>query len=708
MKFAGRDRVYRLLPAAQRGLDQGEGEPLRAFLSVMEEQLDALQDDVEALYRDWFIETCDEWVVPYLADLLGVEGLHDGAEGMPSRRALVANALRDRRLKGVATSVESQARGITGWHARVVHGRDLVLRAPHANHARHAWRPEDEGSDPPSMREGGAYDVRTAELQPMLDAPFDRASHTPDVRGQPRGGGWHDLQGVALFLWRSEVQLHERVPAAPAGGPPGAYWHASPLGGPVALFNLPRPELGDAGAPAPLSATRVRADLARLSTAPPGARPSGHHYGPEASLEIFSDVPFDGGPPREDGLWPVAASDLLCQRLEPWDQHPTKVLVDPRLGRISFPRGREPTRVETTHCLGFAGDLGGGPYERDARDDDGEAKVVRVAALPPVGAEGPWAATLAEAYALAGSLGHEDPILEICDGRAYAFPSWDVPEGCILTVRAASGVRPVLLPAPDADGRPTARITGGSHAAFRLEGVLLVGRLVLGGNLSCFDLVHATLAPGLGLAPRPSTSDEPAAKLLHPGIPSLVSEPHVGRLLRLRHAIAGPIDAHGAQTLDAADSILDAAGRAHAVGGPDGGPLGRLARCTLLGPSRFASLDADDSLFQGRVDVRRVNVGRVSHSYVPLGSRAPRLVACQPSEGVDPPEAPVFASLAYGAAAYAQLTLETPSTILRGAADGGEMGAFSFLKRPQREDVLLANLDDLVPMGLDARLTFIS
>ena len=52
-----------------------DGDQLRALLAIVEEQLDLLEADVERLYDDWFIETCQEWVVPYIGDLLGVRGL---------------------------------------------------------------------------------------------------------------------------------------------------------------------------------------------------------------------------------------------------------------------------------------------------------------------------------------------------------------------------------------------------------------------------------------------------------------------------------------------------------------------------------------------------------------------------------------------------------------------------------------------------------
>ena len=44
----------------------------RACSTVIAEQLAIVDADVDQLYDDLFIETCDPWVVPYIGDLVGV------------------------------------------------------------------------------------------------------------------------------------------------------------------------------------------------------------------------------------------------------------------------------------------------------------------------------------------------------------------------------------------------------------------------------------------------------------------------------------------------------------------------------------------------------------------------------------------------------------------------------------------------------------
>ena len=69
-------KLYELLPAIYRLRDGHQGEPLKQLLAVIAEQLGILETDLEQLYDDQFIETCNDWVVPYIGDLIGYRSLH--------------------------------------------------------------------------------------------------------------------------------------------------------------------------------------------------------------------------------------------------------------------------------------------------------------------------------------------------------------------------------------------------------------------------------------------------------------------------------------------------------------------------------------------------------------------------------------------------------------------------------------------------------
>ena len=65
--------LFDRLPAFHRTRDaeQSPAGILEAYLGLVEGEFNALRDNIEALYHDLFIETCDPWVIPYLGDLVG-------------------------------------------------------------------------------------------------------------------------------------------------------------------------------------------------------------------------------------------------------------------------------------------------------------------------------------------------------------------------------------------------------------------------------------------------------------------------------------------------------------------------------------------------------------------------------------------------------------------------------------------------------------
>ena len=103
-------RHYNLLPAVHRVRDVEQGEPLRALLSIIADQVAILEKDLEQLYDNQFVETCAPWVLPYIGDLIGVRGLHGVGQLTRTPRAEVAHTIGYRRRKGTAAMLELLAR----------------------------------------------------------------------------------------------------------------------------------------------------------------------------------------------------------------------------------------------------------------------------------------------------------------------------------------------------------------------------------------------------------------------------------------------------------------------------------------------------------------------------------------------------------------------------------------------------------------------
>ena len=58
--------------------------------------------------------------------------------------------------------------------------------------------------------------------------------------------------------------------------------------------------------------------------------------------------------------------------------------------------------------------------------------------------------------------------------------------------------------------------------------------------------------------------------------------------------------------------------------------------------------------------------------------------------------------------AYLQLSLNGPTEIAQGAADGSEMGVYCHLKQPQREANLRLRLKEYLPFGLDYGVIYVT
>lgn len=223
--------VYDLLPVIHRLRDAEQpGLPLSALLSLVEDELLRLRDDVSGLYDDWFIETCAEWVVAYLGDLLGVQGLRPVPDSAVSGRALVANTIRYRRAKGTPAVLEQMARDVTGWPTRVVEYFALLGTTPHLDHVR------------PGL--GGFASLRDPDGLALIGTAFDPSSRAVDVRHIDSGRGRYQLPNIGLHLWRLAAFRVEggSARAVPGAGP--GCWTFDPAGRDVPLFHPAPPPAG--------------------------------------------------------------------------------------------------------------------------------------------------------------------------------------------------------------------------------------------------------------------------------------------------------------------------------------------------------------------------------------------------------------------------------------------------------------------------------
>jgi hypothetical protein len=701
------DRLFDLLPRVYQRSDEQQGGALEALLAVITEQADLIEADVDRLYADWFIETCEDWVVPYLGDLVGYQMLAGVQEtldaGGPEARKLlaaissrrdVAHTVGNRRRKGTLALLEQLALDVAGWPARAVEFRRLLA----VTQAVRLYG-RDRHADARRLHRGRFTDVHDGDVLDRGDGPFGALAHTVDVRriNSARSRGLFNIPEVGLYVWRLRPYS---VTVAPGycDDRTRAHFRFSLLGNDAPLITQPESEpspthiAGETNVPAFI---RRRAFAAALAT----------YYGPGKSLCIYRD------PATAVPLAQIVAADLSGWRYVP---QRGQVAVDPVLGRFAFPIRDAPDAVWVSYHYGFSDDLGGGEYHRPLAGGKADYVVGAGRAYEQI-----TAALQQWQQDKAADPAKREAVIELADNDTYQEQiEIRLDYGDHLTVRAAQQKRPVVRLLDWHTNRPDAlRITGpepgdGTPPTVLLDGLLITGRSVrVQGQVGALALRHCTLVPGWSLDANcnPEHEDEPSVELVNTPACLQVQRSIVGTILVDVDEVRGEPN-----RIWLSDSILDAAGYGlAAITAPDDRPAFAVIgaqRITVFGIVRVHGVDVvEDSILAGDLEVVRRQQGCLRFCWLLPGSCVPAQFHCEPALSGDPRRVvPEFTSTRYGKPGYAQLAARCPDEIRRGADDASEMGAFHDLFQPQREDNLRARLDEYTPAGTDADVLIVT
>lgn len=754
------DGLYELLPAIYRIRDVEQGEPLKALLRVIGEQVNLVEEDIARLYDNEFIETCEDWVVPYIAELVGYQPVHEAGEpgdvgteqGAARNKILiprreVANTIRYRRRKGTLALLELLANDIAGWPARAVEFYKLLAWTQSLNHLH--------------LERGRTVDLRHSGSLGLLGSPFDQLAHTVDVRriNSQRTVGRYNIPSVGVFVWRLKSYQVTQTPAycVEAEGP--HCFTFSVLGNDAPLYLRPVPETDpthiadEFNLPVPIRRRALAEYKDRL-------------YGEEAqSLFIWTGVKHGNSIVPE----PVPLEKIVPADLSGWQYLPRRgtVAVDPVLGRIAFPTQQAPKNgVWVSYRYGLSADIGGGEYDRLLSQPKG-------AALYRVSQDGPLD-TLAKALNLWKKDNAVDAVIEIDDSRVYVEQIFiEFADGKkSLQLRAANGRRPVIRLLDWKTSQPDAfTVIGKAGERFVLDGLLVAGRgMQVSGEMTQVFIRHSTLVPGWSLdgGCEPQRPTEPSLEVFSPNVCVLIEHSILGSiqvnpLPATSVEEPGPlanIPEHEVQQarcqgigpdfrldpikLCISDSIVDATSADQEAIGAPGCPVGHavlsISRCTVFGQIQVHAIElGENCIFQGRITVARRQHGCVRFSYVVPGSRTPPRFQCQPDlveraiaqklrdeateHSLPQPTAseievardcervrvaPQFNSTHYGMPTYCQLAATCAEEIVRGADDESEVGVFHDLFQPQREANLRVRLDEYVPAGSDVGIIIAS
>ena len=736
------DRLYNLLPRYYRQIDIERGGPLLALLRVIAEQVDTVEADIDQLYENWFIETCQDWVVPYIGDLIGYRPVHEAGEPgevttleeklrnkilIPRRE--VADTIRYRRRKGTLALLEQLADDVAGWPARAVEFYTLLSQTQNINYRR--------------LDRGRTVDLRRGNELDLLGTPFEKLAHTADVRriNSHHTPGLFNIPSVGLFVWRLKAYSVTHTPAycLEHGGP--HRYTFSVLGNDVPLYTHPVAETvptqiaGELNLPNPIRRRAFKEHKA-------------DYYGDGKSLQIWvgvrqpSEHPGQGKRRRRVESHHEGGShqpDIIQRLIEPerivvadlshWKYHPhhNQVAVDPELGRISFPVDHLPVGVWVSYYYGFSADIGGGEYNRPILQPadhkiylvgEGERLATVQAALDQ------W--DLEKNQEVDEGDGQEDKkgsnaqlqhaVIEITDNRVYTeLLDISLEEKESLQIRASNYTRPMLhlldwrtnLPDP-------IRVKGESGSRFTLDGLLISGRgLVAQGNLAEVCIRHCTLVPGWEIRGHcePLGPEEASIELSD-----------MSTLLTIEHSIVGSIavDQEEARMdpiqIYISNSILDAtSSELYALAGLDGAiapAVLTIQQSTVIGYIQVHAIElAENCIFNGLVWVAHRQQGCMRFCSITPDLRTPRCYNCQPDlvqEREQDRVRPLFNDVRYGRPTYCQLAEASAEEIKHGADDESEMGVFHDLYQPQRDANLRARLDEYTPAGIDAGIIYAS
>jgi len=546
------DKLWSLVPAAYRAADSETldgGGPLRELLDRIASSMSVVRRSIDRLWEDQSIDSCDTWVIPYIAELLATN-LVPSMDGR-AQRLDVASTIYYRRRKGTVSLLEQLAHDVTGYEARVIEFFRRLARTRH-NLDPELGYPADT-ADPAGARTlqrleqlvglltgtpaGGYADLRVPLGASLTGSAYDEYHHRLDSRIGRGALGWHGVPKVGFFLWRTVAMRVDRATPVPVAGC-AAHYTFDPTGRQIALFTAAARganDYGESWLPVPVWQMPM-----------PLADPLWNAIREEA-------LPQPGPtayPDPDAGLWPSSLSVSAAGSADPLPL--PQVLVWPEVGRFKTLAGA-PASVEVGYHHGLFSRIGSGPYDRRQVGILTPPDAAPVNRIP-----GGSAITLSNALSALGPKGS----VIITDGLTLTAVA---PVGSTgspietVTVRAADEKRAVIR-IPSGTGPWVFTGASTSTSRLRLEGLWLQGTdVVLRGSFAEVVLSCCTLDPGTSGALRtpPAIWDQSVdGRDLSPV--TLWVEGEVASLV-IDRCVTGPVRTRNGgliEKLSASDSVL--------------------------------------------------------------------------------------------------------------------------------------------------------
>ena len=753
--------LYDRLPQIYRVKDEEQTPPgqLKNYLAIADFIFDAIHENIESLYDDLFIETCEDWVIPYIGDLLGTSPL----KGDPwTLRADVADTIALRRRKGTLASIERLSYNLTQWGIHAVELRENLVWNQHLNHQR-----PDIGGNPPYASatrftpiRGGTVTLRDPAMLSLLNTPFDPFAHIPDLKPPTFGNIRYNLPNLAIFLWRLKdyrvrftkpiMKIQETGKGISEEATHVVRLYVHPLGEPVRLFNTYQfdPDK-DPPVITQLDETPGAIATARLTKNSEAGRPEKYvaidTYSPantninsldisEVGLQLLLPEPDFAGTKLSD--WTIRGENLCA-----WEtgiQPPLKdreIAIDPIIGRIAIGVGNseEATALEKhlllTYTYGAVGSVGAHPRSRILlKKWDDETVVVK-----PV--------NLFENHTLNEALTNiqdatSPVVIEIQDSRVHVLNlsaivgtidqdgGFNLQLNRSLIIQAADGQRPIIKLTQPLRVRPK-NVAQAASLTLRLEGLYLTrdesfpvnAPLIARTAINRLEIVDCTLDPG-GQKLLDKTVEgtrKPMRHSLELHQPYGFTEADEEKIFNqtpeiiLERSIAGSLLIDRGYRLFLSHSIIDAGkgvgddskdsfAVANATGYPnDWGPPTQVNGITIFGRMRVEQISGRGGILVHALEVLNNQTGCIRYSYFSgKGDRLPQNLGC-----VTGTEAKLqFVSEMFGEPAYGQLARVSDFRIRERGPNDDEMGAFGFLLEAHKWRNLQIRFREFMPVGI--------
>jgi hypothetical protein len=495
-------KLWQLIPTVYRAMDgtpvptdgtPPSAGPLREIVNRIGAEAAVIRRSIDRLWEDQSIESCDDWLIPYIGDLLATRLV----AGMDARaqRLDVANTIYYRRRKGTVGLLEQLASDLAARDARVVEFFRRLGRTRHSFDPPIGAVPVSALADgtsgtlelspavPPApppfpvieglsgvythTPAGGYADLRHRYGASKAGSAFDEFAYTADFRRGRQTTGWDGISKLGVFVWWLQTfAVPPSVPVPYANCTKYKQYSFDPLGREAPLF----------------AAIRRQADAFGEAWVSPD----------EWQLPGRISQPlFDMRPDKlyPDPAAPDALEDPALAVLEgttfPYHPMPLNELsINVERGRFHLADKVVPSgnTLHVHYHYGFASDIGAGPYDRRRGQPDLPS--------PPVtagGATGDFAAKLA-------ALGATGTV-SIGDSLTYTLPA-DVSGIANLALMSANEQRPVVRALGVA--RPEWRLNGAAATSTLLiDGLHIFGAdIVLTGSFDSVTIRCATLDPG--------------------------------------------------------------------------------------------------------------------------------------------------------------------------------------------------------------------